>query len=227
MTTPTEANQRQRIPLSRDRVLRAAVALADRSGLEALSMRKLGQELGVEAMSLYNHVANKDEILAGIIDIVIGEIEIAPPGDDWKKTMRTQLLAARESMRQHKWAAPLIESRTALTPKLMAYMDSIVGIFISGGFSHDITHHALHMMGSRALGFTQELFDDTGDGGDMEEAVDLLETQPDLFPNITAMLMTITHDADTVVGTGCDDDEEFMFALELMLDGLERLRDAE
>ena len=227
MTAPTETNPQPRIPLSRGRVLHAAVDLADRSGIESLSMRKLGQELGVEAMSLYNHVANKDEILAGIIDIVVGEIDIVAPGGDWKTTMRTQLMSARQAMRSHNWAPAVIESRTLLTPKLMTYMDSIVGIFTAGGFSFDITHHAMHTMGSRILGFTQELFDDTGKEGDTDEASELLDKAPDLFPNIAAMLATIMHDSDTVVGTGCDDDEEFIFALDLILDGLERLRDAE
>ncbi|MFD0568129.1 TetR/AcrR family transcriptional regulator [Kitasatospora gansuensis] len=151
----------RRTPLSRDRVLRAAVALADRTGIDALSMRKLAQELGVVPMALYKHVANKDQLLDGMVDFVLGEIGPPAPGPDWQSAVRARILAARSALLGHTWAATVVRSRTAPTPALLAYTDSLIGLFRTGGFSVDLTHHAMHALGSRLLGFTQELFDDS------------------------------------------------------------------
>jgi AcrR family transcriptional regulator len=206
-------------------VLRAAVAFADEHGIESLSMRKLGQELDVEAMSLYNHVANKEEILDGMVDLVVGEIDLPDSGADWRTAMRQRALSAREVLKRHPWAPRVIESRPDLTPTLMKYMDTTVGIFLEGGFSIDLTHHAMHAIGSRILGFTQELFDDSdGTPRNPDEEAALLRQMAASFPNISAMMKQITHDEDSVVGSGCDDEAEFVFALDLILDGLERLR---
>ncbi len=155
-----------RVPLSRERVLRAAVELADESGIESLTMRSLGQKLGVEAMSLYNHVANKEDILDGMVDVVMSEIndavsELDPPSGDWKTAMRRRVLAAREILLRHRWAPGVLESRKNESAPMMRYYDSLIGLFQEGGFSNDLTHHALHALGSRALGFTQELYDDS------------------------------------------------------------------
>ena len=150
-------------PLTRQRILQAAVELADSGGIDALSMRKLAQTLGVEAMSLYNHVRNKDDLLDGVVDVVVGEIELCPPGDDWKPAMRRQALAARQVLLRHRWAPRIIESRTTMSPVLLRYMETVVSIMRRGGFSVDLTHHAMHILGSRVLGFTQELFNDTGE----------------------------------------------------------------
>lgn len=226
MATQTDPGVEPRIPLTPERVIRAAVTLADESGIESVSMRKLGQELGVEAMSLYNHVANKEEILNGMADLVVSEIDLTPAGNGWKSALRHRILSAREVMARHPWASGVIESRTTISPPMMKYMDSVGGIFLDGGFSVDLLHHAMHTLGSRVLGFSQELFDDS-DGLDEspEMAALMLQQMTEMYPAISAVIREITHDDDSVVGAGCDDDIEFVFALDLILDGLERLRD--
>jgi AcrR family transcriptional regulator len=224
MATQLDVNAQPRVPLSKQRVLGAAVALADERGVESLSMRKLGQELGVVPMALYKHVANKDELLDGMVDVVVGEIDPPSDGADWKTAIRQRVLSARRALLRHPWASRVIESRAEATPAVLEYMDSMIGIFRAGGFSIDLTHHAMHAMGSRLLGFSQELFDDTADL-DAEQGAAMLRELADRFPNITELVAAITHDQASVVGQGCDDQFEFEFALDLMLDGLERLRD--
>jgi AcrR family transcriptional regulator len=224
MERQVEVAAEPRLPLSRERVLRAAVALADEVGADALSMRRLAQELGVVPMALYKHVANKDELLDGMIDVVVGEIDPPATGLDWKATIRRRVLSARAALLRHPWASRVIEARAEATPTVLAYMDSMIGILRAGGFSIDLTHHAMHAMGSRMLGFSQELFDDTADLGP-EQAEVLLRQLAGAYPNIAELVAAITHDQASVVGPGCDDQFEFEFALDLMLDGLERLRD--
>src|SRR5215210_4032890 len=119
----------RRIPLSRDRVLRAAVALADDAGIESLSMRRLAQELGVVPMALYKHVANKEELLDGMADVVVGEIDPPDPDVDWKSAVRQRILSARQALLRHPWASRVIESRTRPTPATLAYLDSMIGMF--------------------------------------------------------------------------------------------------
>jgi AcrR family transcriptional regulator len=225
IATQVDDTAQPRVPLSKERVLGAAVALADEGGVDALSMRRLAQELGVVPMALYKHVANKDEMLGGMIDVVVGEIDPPLSGTDWKTAIRQRVLSARSALLRHPWASQVIESRTDPTPAVLKYMDSMVGMFRAGGFSIDLTHHAMHAMGSRLLGFSQELFDDTADAGPEMDPV-MLQEMAKGYPHITEMVMAITHDDESVVGTGCDDQFEFEFALDLMLDGLERLRDA-
>ena len=212
-----------REPLSRERILSTAMALADEGGVESLSMRKIALELGVVPMALYKHVANKDELLDGLVDVVVGEIDPLRPYADWKTTIRERVLSARRALLRHPWASQVVESRSDPTPTVIGYMDAMIGIFRAGGFSIDVTHHAMHAMGSRLLGFSQELFDDSsGDGAEIEE----LQRQwmAERYPHITEMIAAISHDDASVVGSGCDDQFEFEFALDLMLDGLDRLR---
>ena len=214
-----------RAPLSRERVLRAAVALADERGIDELSMRKLGQQLGVEAMSLYNHVANKDDVLDGMVDLVVGEIDPPSTGTDWKTAVRERALSARRALLRHPWTSRVLESRTNPTPMVLEYFDSMIGLFRAGGFSIDLTHHAMHALGSRLFGFTQELFDDSNSNLDPEAEAIMLQTMAARYPHLGEMALAISHDEDSVVGQGCDDQFEFEFALDLLLDGLERLRD--
>jgi AcrR family transcriptional regulator len=208
-------------------VLRAAVDLADEGGIESLTMRALGQKLGVEAMSLYNHVANKEEILDGMVDAVMNEVndvvsDIDAPAGEWKTAMRGRVLAARAIFLRHPWALGVIESRTNTSIPMLRYYDSMIGLFLAAGFSPDLTHHAMHALGSRALGFTQELYDDSQDV-DLEQTKAFFQQMAGDYPNIAAMIKEVTHDADTTLGW-CDDQFEFEFALDLLLDGLERLR---
>jgi AcrR family transcriptional regulator len=221
MAAKVGVKARPREPLTRDRVLRAAVALADHGGVEALSMRNLARDLGVVPMALYKHVANKDELLDGMIDVVVGEIDPPLSGTDWKTAVRERILSARRALLRHPWASRVLESRPEATPTVIQYMDSMLGLFRTGGFSVDLTHHAAHAMGSRLLGFSQELFDDTAAAPPDSEVVQAMATA---YPYIGELVKLITHDDASVVGGGCDDQFEFEFALDLMLDGLARLR---
>ncbi|MEU6234886.1 TetR/AcrR family transcriptional regulator [Kitasatospora sp. NPDC047058] len=236
MTQQTDGTTR-RTALNRERVLRAAVAHADRSGIEALSMRSLAQELGVVPMALYKHVANKDELLAGMVDIVIAEMDetdvvggtaedggTAPAVEqaDWKGAVRRRILAARRALLRHLWAARVIESRTAPTPGALGYLDALIGTFRSGGLSADLTHHAMHALGSRLWGFTQELLPAAPDTDAQVQAAALADLAL-RYPHIAEIAAGGAHDEDTVVGRGCDDQFEFEFALDLLLDGVERL----
>ena len=224
MATQLDVGAQPRVPLSRERVLRAAVALADEGGVDALSMRRIAQELGVVPMALYKHVSNKDELLDGMVDVVVGEIDPPPSGTDWKTAIRQRVLSARGALLRHPWTSRVIESRTDPSPMVLEYMDSMIGMFRAGGFSIDLTHHAMHAMGSRLLGFTQELYDDSVDL-DPEATAVMVQQMAGKYPHITELVMAIAHDEASVVGQGCDDQFEFEFALDLMLDGLERLRD--
>ncbi|MET7833802.1 TetR/AcrR family transcriptional regulator C-terminal domain-containing protein [Micromonospora sediminicola] len=223
-----QAEVLRRTPLSRDRILRAAVALADGAGIESLSMRNLAQDLGVVPMALYKHVANKDELLDGMIDVVVGEIAPPEPDTDWKPALRRRVLAARQVMRRHPWAPLAIEARNMATVAVLAYLDSVVGTLRAGGLSVDLTHHVMHAMGSRVLGFSQELFDDArraGRSGTVESGppTALPPEAAARFPHLAAVAAAASHDDDSVVGSGCDDQFEFEFALDLLLDGVERL----
>lgn len=227
MATKIEDESQARIPLSRGRILLAAVELADREGLESISMRKVAQDLDVVPMALYRHVANKDEMLDGIVDIVVGEIDPAETDLDWKEAMRRRILSARRMLQRHPWAARVIESRTDPTPAVIGYIDEMIGLFLAGGFSIELTHHALHTMGSRLFGFTQELFDDTPEVDPEAEAA-IYEAMAQAYPNIGRMIAIVMHDDSSRVGDrGCDDQFEFEFALDLLLDGLERLKEGE
>jgi AcrR family transcriptional regulator len=223
---PTDSETRT--PLSKERVIEAAVTYADEHGIDDLSMRKLGGELGVEAMSLYYHVANKDEVLDGMVDAITSEIGLTAEQGDWKSAMRTQIMTARAAMKRHAWAPGVIETRKTISMPMMRYMDSVSGVMRSGGFSVDLMHHAMHTLGSRVLGFSQELFDDSEALGESPEIQAIVMQQmAEEFPNISAVVAEIQHQEETIVGSGCDDDIEFGFSLDIILDGLERKRDEE
>jgi AcrR family transcriptional regulator len=224
LATQTDAGTRAREPLSRERVLRAAVAIADEHGVAALSMRKLAYELHVVPMALYKHVAGKDELLDGMIDVVVGEIDPPMDGADWKTAVRERILSARRALLRHPWASRVMESRTEPTPTVLAYMDSMIAMFRAGGLSIDLTHHVMHAMGSRLMGFTQELFNDQTDT-DAEMETEMYEAMAGAFPSIAELYRAVTHDDASVVGPGCDDQFEFEFALDLLLDGIERLKE--
>jgi AcrR family transcriptional regulator len=220
----TEIDEQTRVPLTKERVLRTAVALADQGGIDSLSMRKLAQSLDVVPMALYRHVANKDELLSGLVDVVVGEIDPPLEEADWKTAIRARILSARRVLLRHPWASRVMESRTEPTPTVLAYMDSMMGMFQAGGFSIHLIHHTMHAMGSRLMGFSQELFNDSADVNPAADA-DMWRVMADRYPNIAALVEIVMHDDASVVGAGCDDQFEFEFALDLMLDGLERIRD--
>jgi AcrR family transcriptional regulator len=216
----------RRAPLNRDRVLRAAVALADETGIESLSMRKLAKDLGVVPMALYKHVASKEELLDGMVDAVIGEIDPPVPGAGWKTAIRQRVLSARRVLLRHPWASRVIETRTNRTLVVLGYMDSMSGMFLAGGFSADLTHHVMHALGNRMWGFTRELFDDGQGGGDPDPpTAAAFDEMAKRYPHIVEIAMAATRGDLSAVGAGCDEQFEFEFALDLLLDGFERLRD--
>jgi AcrR family transcriptional regulator len=216
--------QPTRAPLTRERILEAAVALADHDGVDAISMRRIANELGVVPMALYKHVANKEELLDGMLDLVVAEFDTPRSDTDWRTALRERILSARRALLRHGWASRVIETRTEPTPLVMAYFDSIIGMFLDAGFSIDLTHHALHALGSRLMGFSQELFNDQGDGVDPAAEAEMMAAMSSVYPAIYRMYLAVSHDDASTVGTGCDDQFEFEFSLDLMLDGLERMR---
>ena len=231
MATQTVPRSEPRVPLNKERVFHAAIAVADSGGIGSLTMRKLAEELGVEAMSLYYHVANKEAVLDGVVDAIVAEIESAlggfdiPTDTDWKTSLRRRILTAREVMLRHRWAPAVIETRTTMTPTMMRYFDTLLGILREGGFSVDLGHHAMHALGSRALGFSQELFQPDGNSQGEDDLTEMLELMASQLPNITEMMTEIAHDdPDSTLGW-CDDQVEFEFGLDVILDGLDRLRE--
>jgi AcrR family transcriptional regulator len=150
MATSTEP----RLPLSRDRILRAALELVDQGGIESLTMRKLGQALGFEAMSLYNHVANKDDVLDGILDLVLGESEPPSPAGDWDAAIRTSAISVHEALRRHPWSCTLLMAPARIRPARLRYMDLLLGRLREAGFSAETTYHAYHVLNGHIFGFS-------------------------------------------------------------------------
>jgi AcrR family transcriptional regulator len=220
-----------RTPLSRERVLRAAVKIADEHGIQALTMRRLAEELGAEAMSLYYHVANKEDVLDGVVDViateindVVGRLDLPSKGGDWKKAARQRILSAREVFLRHPWAPHVVATRANASPAVLRYLDGLLGLMRDGGFSYDLAHNALHALGSRSLGFTQELFVPAEGPVDQEASAELAQ-MADQLPHLVGMIAEISHDQpDTTLGW-CDAQAEFEFGLDLLLDGLDRLRE--
>jgi AcrR family transcriptional regulator len=213
-------------------VLRAAIKIADQSGIESLTMRRLAEELGAEAMSLYYHVASKEDLLDGIADAVVAEIndavaaiDVPSAGTAWKTAVRQRILSARQVLLRHPWAPRVLETRTSTSLAVLLYYDGLLWLMREGGFSYDLIHHALHALGSRALGFSQEMFDpSTGTSDDQTAAA--LQSMADRIPHLVAMFMEVAHDdPDSTLGW-CDDQTEFEFGLDLILDGLDKTRKA-
>jgi AcrR family transcriptional regulator len=201
--------------LSRERVLRAAVTLADEGGIESLTMRRLGQQLGVEAMSLYKHVSNKDDVLDGIVDLVLGDIDVPPSGTPWREAMRARAVSAHEVLLAHPWAALQIMSRFNIGLGMTRYLDATLGRLREGGFSIEGALDAWHTLDSHIYGFTlQEL-------GLPFAAEEAPQVSADVLPSLDAgqfphVVEVISH----VMRSGRV--EDFTFGLDLILDGLQR-----
>ena len=215
-----KAGAERRAQLTRQQVVTAAIELADRDGIDSISMRRLAQELGVEAMSLYTHVRNKDDLLDGMADAVISEIPTSADVLGWKASLRQMALAARSVMQRHAWAPRTVETRAAPGPAALGYVNTVLGILREGGFTIAQTHHALHIFGSRLLGFTQAIFDDSAEL-DPETAAKLESQLRATHPYAVEMALAVTH---TGALGPCDDDAEFAFELDFILDGLDRLQ---
>jgi AcrR family transcriptional regulator len=218
MPMPTTSNTERRTPLTRERVLRAAVTLADQDGIESLTMRALGQQLGVEAMSLYKHVANKNDILDGIVDIVLGDIQVPATGTDWKTAMRGRSISAHEVLLAHPWAPVLIMSRFNIGPGMTRYLDATLGRLREGGFSVPAALDAWHTLDSHLYGFTlQQLNLPFAVEQTQQVSANVLGQLPaEEFPHVVEVITEIMR-------TGRE--EDFEFGLDLILDGLERTLD--
>lgn len=218
---PPDRPARRRRPVSRDRVLRAAISLADAGGLESVSMRKLGQVLRVEAMSLYKHVANKDDILNGMADLVTNDFEAPSIETDWKAAIRRSAISAHEVLLRHPWASSLIESRQSAGPARLRYLDAVIGVLSAAGFPMPMVVRAIMALDSHTYGFVlQEL----AWPFDVEDAPEAAATFARSLPageysNLLAMAEMVTTAPGGVP-------VDFEFGLDLILDGLDRLRDA-
>jgi len=208
-----------RIALNRERVLEAGVALADREGIEALSMRRLGQEVGVEAMSLYNYVRNKDELLNGMVDIVFSEIDLPAAGEDWPTAMRRRAISARHALKRHPWAIGLMESRAQPGPATLRHHDSVLRNLRLGGMSIEIAAHAYSLLDSYIYGFTlneQSLPFDSSPAKVAEVAGNIMREMPaGEYPYLTEM--AVEH----AMKPGYDYGDEFEFGLKMIIDGLQ------
>jgi AcrR family transcriptional regulator len=224
MALRTGGARRPRTPLSRERVLRTGVMFADENGIASLSMRKLGEAVGVEAMSLYNHVANKDELLDGMVDLVFGEIDLPAGKADWKPAMRERAQSARQALRRHPWAIALMSTRTSPGRATLRHHNAVIGSLRAAGFSVAMTAHAFSALDSYIYGFAlQEATLPLGDTE--EETVEVAQTMmaqvpADEYPHLTEF--TTEH----ILRPGYDYGDEFEFGLDLILDGLEKIRDA-
>jgi AcrR family transcriptional regulator len=223
MAANADDRRRRRAPLTRQRVLRAAIRLADKGGLEAVSMRKLGQVLRVEAMSLYKHVANKDDLLDGVVDEVFSEIHLPQEGADWRSAMRERANSARDVLVRHPWAIGLMDSRRNAGPATIGHHDAVIGSLRRGGFSVEMAAHAFFLLDSYIYGIA--LHETTLPFRTPEELVELADTVMPLAPAAEypyfAELAT-----EYALKPGYSYGKEFAFGLELILDGLERGRDA-
>ena len=221
MASGTEISRQVRAPLSRERVLAEAAALADESGIAALTMRRLADRLQVEPMSLYYHVANKDEILDGMVDIVFSEIALPSPDDGWKTAMRDRAASARVALRRHPWAIGRMESRPTPGPATLRHHDAVIGCLRRAGFTIELAAHAFSAIDSYLYGFAMEELSlpFTTPEETAAMAVTFLDQFPaEEYPHLAEL--TTKH----VLQPGYDYGDEFEFGLGLILDGLERAR---
>jgi AcrR family transcriptional regulator len=219
MGRPARPSAEPRTPLSRERVLRAALALADANGIESLSMRKLGEAVGVEAMSLYNHVPGKADLLDGLIDLVFSEIELPSGTDGWRTAMHKRAIAIRAALTRHPWAIGLMESRTSPGPATLHHHDAVLGCLRQAGFPVALAAHAYALLDSYIYGFALQeasLPFDTGDEtAELAQAM-LAQFPVEQYPHLAEF--TFEH----VLRPGYDYGSEYEYGLELILDGLDR-----
>jgi AcrR family transcriptional regulator len=221
MAKQMEASPQFRTPLSRDRVLRTAVALADESGIESLSMRKLAKEFGVVPMALYKHVANKEDMLDGMVDIFFSEIDLPPNGTDWKTAMRRRAISTRAVLTRHRWALGLTDSRMKPGPVNLRHHDAVIGCLRHAGFSIEMAIHTYSALDSYVYGFAlqeQTLpFDNPVEVGEAAEVM-LQQFPVDEYPYLKETIV------EHITKHGWDYADEFEFGLDLILGAIERFR---
>jgi len=214
-----EGSGMARVAVTRQRALEAAVGLADAGGIGAVTMRAVAQELGVEAMSLYHHVANKGDILDGMVDVVFAQIDLPEPGGDWRAEMSRRAHSAREALRSHPWAVGLMESRTTPGPATLRHHDAVLGCLRSAGFPIPLTAHAYAALDSYVYGFALQEVTLPFESG--EQTQELAATMMEQFPTGEyphLVELAVEH----VMRPGYSFADEFGFGLDLLLDGLER-----
>jgi AcrR family transcriptional regulator len=213
----------KRAHLTRAKVFEAALRLADKNGVEALTMRELARKLGVEAMSLYHHVPDKDAILDGMVDLVFAEIEL-PDAPDWRTAMQRRALSLRQALMRHPWSVALLDSRRSPGAATLGHQDWVLGTLYRGGFSVPLAAHAIATIDAFVFGFAvQEVSLPFDTAEELDDVVgSLVEQVPaDLYPNLMVMIR------DHVTKPGYSFSNEFAFGLDLVLDGLDRARKAE
>jgi AcrR family transcriptional regulator len=222
VATQAKRAAKRRAALSRERILRAAITLADRDGIESLSMRKLGQKLGVEAMSLYNHCQNKVDMLDGMVDVVFGEIDLPSSDVDWKTAMRKRAISARQVLLLHPWAIGLMESRSTPGPATLRHHDAVLGSLRGAGFSVDLAAHAYSILDGYIYGFTlTELTLPFRNSEVAEVAENIMEGfRPGEYPYLAEMAV------DRAMKPGYNYGDEFEYGLDLILDGIKRAQDS-
>lgn len=215
----TRKRRRRSTPLTRNIVLATALKIADAGGIESLSMRKVAQELKVEAMSLYNHVKNKDDILDGIIELVVSEIEVPTIGGDWRAAMRQRSLSAHEVLMRHSWATMLLMSRPNVGPAMLRYVDATIGCLRAAGFSFALADYAWNALDSHLYGFTLQQLNFPFEPDEYADAAEnFLPMLPqDQYPHLYALSMEVMKGRH-------DGRNQLSFGLDLILDGLDRLR---
>lgn len=204
--------------LDRDRVVAAAIDLADMRGFDAASMRAVAESLGVTPMALYNHVADRSQLIDEMLDRVLADTPPTAPNGDWRRDVRDRILATRAAIRRHGWAREAIETRERATPRVLAHMDALIDAMFAGGLSADLVHHAMHALSTRMWGFTRDVLPTPSLPDDSDARAAAVAGYAAEYPAIIRMATTAPG-----AGTTCDEDAEFDFALDLLLDGIERL----
>jgi AcrR family transcriptional regulator len=207
-----------RAPLTRDRIVRAALEIADEQGVDAVTMRRVGHELGFEAMSLYRHVAGKDDLLNGMLDVVLAEWEVPADDEDWAPAVRSSALSVHAALRRHPWAARLLMSGSHLRPARLDYMDRLLGTLRRGGFDLDTTYHVYHLLDGHIFGFSLwEIAYTTGAAADDELVAKFVASVPwEEYPHLTE------HRDQHMTDGEHREVSAFEVGLDLILDGLRR-----
>jgi AcrR family transcriptional regulator len=219
MLKPGSSNNKRRIPLNRERVLKGAVAIADTAGIGALTIRSLAEELGVKPMAIYYHVANKDEILDGIVDLVFAEIELPETDGDWRSELVRRASSARRVLSRHHWAIGLMESRKSPGPATLRHHDAVLGTLRKAGFTVEMTAHAYALLDSYVYGFALQEAALPFSGADTaaEVAEPMMQQFPaDAYPHLVELT------TEYILQPGYDFGDEFDFGLDVIIDALSR-----
>ena len=217
MTTDSTGTRQ---PLSRDRIVSVAMDVVDADGLGGLSMRRVGSAVGVKAMSLYNHVADKDDLIAGLVDAVYGEVALPDVGSGWRVGLRQISVDTRDALLRHPWACEAVYS-AMVGPHRIAHMEAMLGLLRNSGFSIEDTHHAFHALNNHVVGHAMQTTAFTYDADDLEELGEqfLASLDQQQFPFLAEH---VRYHAEP----GSDEASDFVLVLDMILDGLERLRDS-